>query len=154
MAAGAGNVNKSGPALVVAADASRARLFSARHPAAALEEVGDLVNPLARLHEGDIVEDSGGRRGTRPTQAKRSALGGQTGKRHRIEEFAATVCELAARSARATRAERLYLVAEPEFLGILRRRLARPLLKRVAGSVAKSVTAQPARIRAALPARL
>lgn len=146
---------KRGPLVVVVADSSRARLFRMRAPAAPLEELDDLVNPLARLHEGDLVEDSSGRRGTRPTQAKRSAFGGQTAKRHRNEEFAAVVCERAERRLQKIPTGRLYLVAEPEFLGLLRRRMAPAIRRRISGALAKSVTAQPAgRIRAALPARL
>jgi protein required for attachment to host cells len=146
---------RNGPAVVVAADSARARLFRAGTPDAPLEEVDELLNPEARLHEGDLVEDSAGRRGTRPTQAKRSALGGETAKRHRAEEFAAVVCEHATWQLRAAHAHRLYLVAEPEFLGLLRRTLDRSVLKQVAGAVAKSVTGKPAgRIRAALPDRL
>ena len=146
---------RNGPAVVIAADSARARLFRAGTPDGPLEELEALVNPQARLHEGDLVEDSAGRRGTRPTQAKRSALGGETAKRHRAEEFAVAVCDRAARQLRATRARRLYLVAEPEFLGLLRRCLDRSALRRVAGAVAKSVTGKPAgRIRAALPSRL
>jgi protein required for attachment to host cells len=148
-------VDRSGPALVIAADSVRARLFRAATPVAELEEVADLANPEARAHEGDLVEDSAGRRGRGPTQAKRSAFGGETAKRHRAEEFAASVCERAARGLRESRAARLYVVAEPEFLGLLRQRMSRALRHRVAGEVAKSVTRQPAgRIRAALPARL
>jgi protein required for attachment to host cells len=148
-------VGKQGPAVVVAADSARARLFRAGNPDAPLEEVDALVNPQARLHEHDIVEDSAGRRGTRPTQAKRSALGGETAKRHRAEEFAAAVCAHATQQLRETRARRLYLVAEPEFLGLLRRTLDRSVLRRVAGAVPKSVASKPAgRIRATLPSRL
>jgi protein required for attachment to host cells len=146
---------RNGPAVVVAADSARARVFRAGTPDAPLEEVDALLNPEARLHEGDLVEDSAGRRGTRPTQAKRSALGGETAKRHRAEEFAALVCDRVARQLRAARAGRLYLVAEPEFLGLLRRRFGRSVLRQVAGAVAKSVADQPpGRIRAVLPARL
>jgi protein required for attachment to host cells len=149
------SVGKAGPAVVVAADSARARVFRAGTPDAPLEEVDALVNPQARLHEHDIVEDSAGRRGTRPTQAKRSALGGETAKRHRAEEFAAAVCEHATQQLRAARADRLYLVAEPEFLGLLRRTLDRSVLRQLAGSVPKSVTSKPpSRIRAALPSRL
>jgi protein required for attachment to host cells len=149
------DVDKAGAALVIAADSARARLFRADTPDAPLQEVDTLLNPEARLHEHDLVEDSAGRRGARPTQAKRSAFGGETAKRHRAEDFAASVCQRAARTLRETGAERLYLVAEPEFLGLLRQRMDRALERRVAGAVAKSVTGKPAgRIRAALPGRL
>jgi protein required for attachment to host cells len=148
-------VQRTGPAFVIAADSVRARLFHAASPAAPLREVAAMINPESRLHEHDIVEDSAGRRGTGPTRAKRSAFGGETAKRHRAEEFAAAVCATARARMRQTRAARLYLVAEPEFLGLLRKRMDRALERHVAGAVAKSVTAQPAgRIRATLPTRL
>ena len=149
------DVVPSGPCLVLAADSVRARLFRADAPAAPLTEVADLLNPEARLHENDLVEDASGRRGTRPTQAKRSAFGGQTAKRHRAEEFAANVCEHAAETLRTAGAGRVYLVAEPEFLGLLRKRMDRALERCVAGTVAKSLTGEaPERIRAALPERI
>lgn len=145
----------SGAALVVAADSARARLFQAREPAAPLQEVAGLVNPEARLHEGDLVEDSAARRGTRPTQAKRSAHGGESARDHRAEDFAAAICEHAARELRERRADRLYLVADPEFLGLLRKRMDTSLSRRVAGTVAKSIAGKPpSDIRAALPSRL
>ena len=148
-------VHRKGPALVIAADSVRARLFCAGTPDGPLEEIAGLVNPESRLHEGDLVEDSAGRRANRPTQAKRSAFGGESAKRHRAEDFAASICDRAARSLRETRARRLYLVAEPEFLGLLRQRMSRVLQRQVAGSVATSVTGKPAgRIRATLPDRL
>lgn len=149
------DVHKQGSALVIAADSVRARLFHAGTPDAPLREIDALLNPESRLHEHDLVDDAGGRRGARPTQAKRSAFGGDTAKRHRAEEFAASVCARAAADLRETRARRLYLVAEPEFLGLLRQRMPAALRRRVAGAVAKSITGKPAgRIRAALPERL
>lgn len=149
------DIHKSGAALVIAADSVRARLFRAGSPDAPLREIDTLLNPEGRLHEHDLVEDSAGRRGARPMQARRSAFGGETARRHRAEAFAAAVCERAARGVRETGAARVYLVAEPEFLGLLRQRMARALQRRVAGAVAKSVTGKPAgRIRATLPVRL
>jgi len=147
--------SSSGTSLVVAADSVRARLFAAATPTAPLQEIGDLSNPEGRLHEGDLVEDATGRRGTRPTQAKHSAFGGQSAKRHRAEEFAAKVCELAAGALRDNGAERLYIVAEPEFLGILRQRMDRSVQRCVAGEVAKSLATRTVdEIRAVLPSTL
>lgn len=151
----AGGGLRTGAALVIAADSARARVFQATSPGAPLQEVAGLINPEARLHEGDLVEDDTGRRGTHPTQAKRSAFGGESAKDHRAEDFAATVCAEAARELRETGAQRLYLVADPEFLGLLRKRMDRTLSRCVAGAVAKSVVSQPpSDIRATLPARL
>lgn len=144
-----------GASVVVVADSARARLFAANTPTSPLQELADLSNPEARLHEHDLVEDSAGRRGTRPTQAKRSAFGGETAKRHRAEEFAAKVCDRAGSALREQRAQRLYLVAEPEFLGLLRMRMDRSVQRCVAGELAKSLAGRaPEEIRAALPRAL
>lgn len=48
-------------AWIVVADASRARFFSAELPASPLCEIETLSNPEARLHEGDLISDRGGR---------------------------------------------------------------------------------------------
>lgn len=144
-----------GASVVVVADSVRARLFAASTPTSPLQEFDSLANPEARLHEHDLVEDSAGRRGTRPTQAKRSAFGGDSAKRHRAEEFAAKVCDRAGTLLRDQRAQRLYLVAEPEFLGLLRMRMDRSLQRCIAGEIAKSLAGKALdQIRAALPRAL
>jgi protein required for attachment to host cells len=142
-------------AVVLAADASRARLFVAERGSVSLRELGDLANPEARLHEGDLVADRGGRNGRRPMESGHSALGGGSMKEHRIEDFAARVCEQATRALREQQADRLYIVAEARFLGLLRQRLEKSVQKQVAGEVAKSLAGKaPAEIRQALPAQL
>ena len=135
------------PALIVAADASRARLLLAATGTAEVNELDDLNNPQAHLHEGDLIDDSPGRRN--------AAQAGASMKRHRIEEFAALVCRRVEKCLEENCAKRVYIIAEPEFLGLLRRQ-ARPRLARsFAGEVAKSMTSASAtEIRAALPARL
>lgn len=153
-----------GASLVVVADSVRARFFAAPSPTAPLEEVDSLLNPESRLHEGDIVESGHGRRAesgrlgssmSGPTIAKRSMFGGQTAKRHRTEEFAARVCDRAADAVRERSAERVYIIAEPEFLGILRKRMDKPLQRRVAGELPKVLTSRaPEEIRAVLPRNL
>jgi protein required for attachment to host cells len=141
-------------AVVLAADASRARLFAA-DTGGDMRELVDLDNWAARLHEGDLVADRGGQRGHGTTQGGYSAYGGGSMKAHRAEEFAAEVCERAARGLRETRAQRLYVIAEPRFLGLLRQRMDDRIRARVAGEIDKELTAQtPAQIRAALPAQL
>jgi protein required for attachment to host cells len=146
---------RSGASLVIAADAARARILAAVTPDAPLRDYASLANPEARLHEGDLVADSSGRRNHRPTEGGHSAFGGGSMKQHRIEEFAASVCEGVEAALRDTQAERLYLVAEPAFLGLLRQRMDGQLQRRLAGTIPKSLASEsPERIRAALPSRL
>ena len=124
---------RSGPSLVIAADAARARILAALTPEAPLRDYASLANPEARLHEGDLVADSGGR----------------------IEEFAASVCEGLEAALHDTHAERLYVVAEPGFLGLLRQRMDEQVEQRIVGTIPKSLAREtPERIRSALPSRL
>lgn len=148
-------IKQIGVSLVLVADSARARLFDAATPTAPLHEVEFLSNPEARLHEGDLVADGAGTRNGESMSAGHSALGGGSMKDHRIEEFAGTVCERLSRVARATDARRIYIVAEPSFLGLLRLRMDRNLRKQVAHEIPKSLASRgPAEIRAVLPQRL
>jgi len=146
---------KAGPVVVAVADSARARLFEADGPNAPLREVESLSNAEARLHEGDLVADTAGRMRDRPFEAGHSAFGGDSAKRHRAEDFAALACRSIARILRRSRARRLYLVAEPDFLGLLRQRMDPAVRRCVAGEVVKSIAGEPAsRIRTVLPERL
>jgi protein required for attachment to host cells len=146
---------QAGPALVAVGDSARLRLFRCDRPHGALEEIGDLVNPEARLHEGDLVADSAGRLNRRPLAPARSAYGGDSMRRHRVEDFAGTACKRIAGALRETGADRLYLVAEPSFLGLLRQRMAHTVQRQVAGQVPKAlVDKSPEAIRTVLPQRL
>lgn len=147
--------DQSASLLVLAADSVRARLFSTDHEQGPLEEILALSNPEARLHEGDLVEDTAGRRGTRPTQAKHSAFGGESAKRHRAEEFAGRLCKHLARQLAGAGERRLYIVAEPEFLGLLRQRMDRSVERSIVAEIPRSLTTKPPEeIRAVLPQRL
>jgi len=147
--------NGTGASVVLVADSARARLFDAHAPTAPLHEVEDLANPVARLHEGDLVADGAGVRNGESMSAGHSAYGGGSMKDHRIEEFAATVCKHLAAVARKSEARRIYIVAEPSFLGLLRQRMQRTLKRQVVDEIPKTLTGKaPAEIRAALPARL
>lgn len=144
-----------GGALVLVADSVRAQLFEADHPSAALTESLTLFNPDGRLHEGDLVEDSAGRRNHRPTQAKFSMFGGGSAKAHRAENFAALVCQRVARAMERGAARRLYIVAEPRFLGLLRQRMDAFVQRHITAEVPKALAGRPLEeIRGALPARL
>jgi len=145
----------TGAALVLTADAARARILAAVTPDSPLREYADLSNAEARLQERELVSSPTGRRNHQPTQGGHSAYGGGSMKRHRIEEFAASVCEGLQSALSATGAQRVYIVADPDFLGLLRQRMKPGLGRHVAGEYAKSLaTETPERIRAALPARL
>jgi protein required for attachment to host cells len=135
---------------VLVADNSRARIFSAEKPAAALREIRDLTHPEARLHEGDLVSDKSGR--DRGPAGAHGVGSDQVHKQDGADRFAASVCaELDA--ARAVGSfSKLYVVAAPTFLGLLRKHQTGALKQLVAGEVGKNLsTKDAAAIRQQLP---
>lgn len=145
--------------VVLAADSSRARLFKAEHKPEQdgehMQELLSLHNAEARAHEHDLTADRAGRRGNAPMSGGHSKHGGGSMKDHRAEDFAKKVCDRLGRAVSDTRADGIYIVAEPGFLGLLRNRMDSFVRKQVRGEVSRSVTAaSPDDIRAQLPPRL
>jgi protein required for attachment to host cells len=135
---------------VVVADNSRARIFSAEKAASSLSEVRDLTNPEARLHEGDLVSDKGGRdRG----MAGAHGFGIEDEHKHEgYEKFALAVCTELESARVSGQLSKLYVVAAPSFLGLLRKHQSSALRQLVQGEVDKNLTTQDAKaIRGCLP---
>ncbi|MCB1792277.1 MAG: host attachment protein [Gammaproteobacteria bacterium] len=136
---------------IVVADACRARIFSADKPAGPLNELETLSNPQARLHEGDLVSDRGGR--------DTSANGGSHGlgehnaaKHENANRFANEVCEHLERGRLRQAFGKLYVIGAPNFLGLLRKHQSASLRGLIGDEIAKDLTTQsPQKIRAQLP---
>lgn len=136
---------------VLVADASRARFFAAEKPASPLAEIQDLTYPEARLHEGDLVTDKQGR-DRNPGRGGHGVGSEASHKQEGADRFALMVCnEL--ESARNTDAFRkLYIVAAPAFLGLLRKHQSSALKQLIASEVDKNLTTRdPPAIRTHLP---
>lgn len=125
---------------IAVADRNRCRVFeqSSRH--GPLEEVVDLVSPMARLKSQDINAD-------RPGRAFDSAGQGRHAMSSTIEpteqetiRFAKEVADELHRGRMQHRFEKLYVIAEPRFLGHLRQALPRPLEEAVAAEIDKDWT--------------
>jgi protein required for attachment to host cells len=139
------------PTWVLVADNSRARFFMAEKPASPLAEVQDLAYPEARLHEGDLVTDKNGR-DRNPGHGAHGFGNDGTAKQEGADRFALMVCnELeAARNSGSFR--KLYVVAAPAFLGMLRKHQSPAMKQLVAGEVDKNLATQdPSTIRKHLP---
>ncbi len=141
-------------AWIVVADAYRARFFAAEEPAAPLIEIETLSNPEARLHEGDLVSDRGGR----DRSATGSAHGLDTGTKAKDEtanRFAGLVCKRLERGRHKGAFGKLYIVGAPSFLGLLRKHQSNELRGLISDEIAKDLTTQtPERIRDRLPENL
>ncbi len=135
---------------VLVADNSRARIFHSEKPAGALREIKDLTHPEARLHEGDLVTDKGGR--DRGAAGSHSVGNAQAHRQDGAEKFAADVCAELDKSRAGDEVHKLYIVAAPTFLGLLRKHQSSSLKQIIAGEVDKNLsTKKPATIRKHLP---
>lgn len=138
----------------LAADTAQARLFAAVTPTAPLELVETLANADAHAREGELHRHQAGHRsgpGARRTTLEPHGSGGEAA----AEAFARQVAASIERRRLAGDIKRLYVVAEPAMLGLLRRHLSKDCQRLVSAEIARD----PARddvagLRAALPERL
>lgn len=135
---------------VLVADNSRARIFSAEKAAGSLLEIRDLTHPEARLHAGDLVTDKSGRdQGPNGVHGMGSE---QARKTDGAEKFASEVCSELDAARASGDFHKLYVVAAPSFLGMLRKHQSSSLKQMVAGELDKNLsTRDPAAIRKHLP---
>jgi protein required for attachment to host cells len=135
---------------VLVADNSRARIFSAEKPASPLVEIQDLTHPEARLHEGDLVTDKGGR--DKGPDGGHGIGSEQPHKTDGADKFASSVCAHLDAARAAGNLHKLYVVAAPAFLGLLRKHQSNALKQIIAEEVDKNLATQdPAAIRKHLP---
>ncbi len=138
-------------AWVVVADSCRARIFSAEKPASPLTELQILTHPEGRLHQGDLVSDRPGR--DRNGGPSSHDVGHEDdAKEEEALRFAAEVCETLESGRAKGQFEKLYIVAAPGFLGLLRKHQSGPLKKMVTEEISKNLcTKTPEEIRKSLP---
>lgn len=137
---------------VLVADNSRARLFSAEKPASPLVEFRDFTSPEGRLHEGDLVTDKRGRDQNPASGVLHGLDPATTRKQDTADRFALQVCEELEMARSRAELTKLYIVAAPAFLGLLRRNQPPKLRQTIAGEIDKNLTTQdPKMIRKHLP---
>ena len=122
---------------IVAADASRARVLQVMDRNR-LEEVENLLNPEGRLHGRDLVTDSN------PRFSGTDGPGNDREEMSPPEIEAAKFCKEIGRyldQARMQhRYDRLYLMAPPRFLGMIRKELGKEVEKLVVEELDKDVS--------------
>lgn len=135
---------------IVVADQAEARFYDAEPPDVALHASGGLRDPMARLHERDLVSDRPGRvfdhaapRGTRRGAVAHHATGGErTARTEEAMAFARRIALQLERAQRQGRFDRIVLMANPRFLGMLRQVLSPQLGRCVVAEVAKDLVHQ------------
>jgi protein required for attachment to host cells len=140
---------------IVAADAGRARLFRAENEDGELTEIDDLLNADARLRDLETAQDRNGHTNSGNRSAGNSFEPRQWHLDHAAEVFARGLSQRLSAARRRGEVDRLYIIADPGFLGLLRKKLDRPTLRIVAQQTAKDFTRRSAEhIRNQLPKQL
>ncbi len=143
------------PISVLVADGSRARILTAPDIASPLQEEQDLAHPESRLREQDLVAGGSGRASDPVGLGKHSVGNEKSAHKLEIENFAREICAELDKLRQQDKLHRLYLVAGPEFLGLLRANLSKQCAEIVAGEIGKNLVTQSIdNIRAQLPKRL
>ncbi|HSH27740.1 MAG TPA: host attachment protein [Wenzhouxiangella sp.] len=157
---------------VVVADAARARFFVVRDnsgaylgseafpssqpaPEGELEEVTSLSNPAARLSNRDLETDRPGASVERKGDAMHAYEPRNSVRDVEAKRFAREVVAELDQALQNGRMERFYLMAAPDFLGLLRDTMGKALQGALVSGEAKNVSERSTDdIRAALPQRL
>lgn len=139
-------------AWVVVADTTRARILSADKPVSALKELKTLTHPNARLHEGDLTSDRPGRDRNGSTSGSHDVGHTTDAKQEEAIRFAGKVNEAVESGRVAGKFKKLYVIAAPSFLGLLRKNFSSATKQMIAGEIDKNVTTSDlTKIRKQLP---
>lgn len=134
---------------VVSANAGRARFFSQTGWTEPLHELNELTNNAVRLRTADTESDAlgqmgapkGHHRGSNSTSSQGSDYEPeQTPAEHQTEVFARSVAAALLKAHQEGRYKRLFLVASPEFLGVLRRVMNANLQSAIVAEINKDYT--------------
>jgi protein required for attachment to host cells len=139
---------------VLVADNSRARLFSTPFNNGELEERESFVHPDSRLHDRDLTSDLPGRAFDRLGGARHAMEQRIDPKHVQAIDFAQQLIAYLEDGRVHHRFDRLYVVAPPTLLGLLRDRYGH-LGPMVAGELAKDLSlCTPKELSSHLPERL
>ena len=139
---------------IVAADSSRARIFSAESQQE-LHEIEVLSHSESRLQEQQLQADQPGRTFDSRGDGRHAYVQETDPKKNEANKFAHQVSDYLNEANKKNRFDRMVIIAAPAFLGQLREVLPKGVAQKVSESVAKNVTTMsPEQIREHLPFRI
>jgi protein required for attachment to host cells len=145
---------------IVVASQAEVKFYDMQHIGDQLQLAGQLTDPLAHMHDRDFKSDRPGRKfdraplagGRRGATAHHSTGAEQHPRKHEAIIFAQKIATELEQARQADRFDRLIVMAEPSFLGVLRQALPSALGSTVVAEVAKDLAHQPvSAVRAHLP---
>ena len=140
---------------VVVADGSKARILLAESGQSPLIDEKDFIHPESRLREQDLVSDGTGSESDAGGFGKHSMGHEKTAHEKEMKNFAGELCVEIDRLRQGSDLRRIYLVAAPKFLGLLRSSMSKQCSALLEGEVSKDLVSHSIEdIRAHLPRRL
>ena len=125
---------------ILAADSSRARIFEVADKEQRLREIKDFVNPEGRSSERELQTDMQGRvRGYGQPHRAHSTSEMEFGE-HATELFSKELTRYLDKARNDRQYDKLYLIAPPKFLGLLRSNLGKEVHKLVAEEIGKDLS--------------
>ncbi|RMH61459.1 MAG: host attachment protein [Zetaproteobacteria bacterium] len=137
---------------VLVADKSRAKWYTSNQRKGPLHLEHSWDHPAARMPERELTTDLPGRAFDR-RGGGRHAMGTEVSpKHHEAEQFAGQLAQALDHQRNTTPLTRIYVVAPPEFLGLLRKKIGAETAQLIAGEVPLGLsTAEAAEVRKHLP---
>jgi protein required for attachment to host cells len=124
----------------VVANAARARLYELAGRGAPLAELEDMIRAESRLKGHEIEADRPGRTFDSAGEGRHAMEPSLDPRKEEASRFAREIADQLETSYKNHRFERLCIIAPPEFLGLLREEIGKPLDDAVAGELNKDLT--------------
>ena len=125
---------------VLVADASRARIFEAPLPKDGLTEIEELVHPASKMHPQDMASDEPGVSQDRVGQGIH-AMGQENDiKKQEAIRFAKEVVDKIVELHQKKDYAKLYVIAAPAFLGLLRTKFTNTTKNIIVDEISKNLT--------------
>ena len=129
---------------VLVADKSNAKLYKMKGRVGELTLAHKWEHPASRQHEQELTRDLPGRAFDSVGDGRHAMSQEVDPKDHEAEVFAHELITEMEKGATSGHFSRLYLIAAPEFLGLLRKKMGASLQELVEDEVAKNLTAMDA----------
>lgn len=124
---------------VVVAESSRARVFEMASTATPMKELVDMVHPESRTHEQNLTSDRPGRTFDRHGQGHHAMEKEVGARKQETMVFAGQLADYLQAGCNKNTFDDVVIIAAPEFLGQLRKKLGPGVLERVSREINKNI---------------
>ncbi len=124
---------------VIVADSSKARFLMAQYRDDPLQDEKDFIHPESRLRDQNLAADGSGSGGDAGGFGRHSMGHEKSMQQQQAEIFARELCAEVDKIRRRGELGKIYLVASPRFLGLMRANLSKQCTDLLAGEVNKDL---------------